>query len=76
MDHFCYLCFEFVMFSCLFIADLLSPVGGGLASCMLCLCFCHFPKWCPVWYLIVLIPDLCLLTYLEGYMVQFLYEST
>ena len=27
MDHFCYLCFVFVMFSCLFIVGLWSPAG-------------------------------------------------
>ena len=39
MDQFCYLCFLFVMLSCLFIAALLSPAGKELAnwlSCMLC----------------------------------------
>ena len=51
MDHFCYLCVVIVLFSCLFIAALWSPVGKGLTSwlcCMGCLlCFCHFPMWCP-----------------------------
>ena len=51
MDHFCDICFVFVMLSCLFIAALWSPVGKGLnswLSCMSCLlCFCHFPMWCP-----------------------------
>ena len=52
MEPFCYLCFVFVMLSCLFIAALWSPVGKGLAywlSCMGCfLVFGHFPMWCPV----------------------------
>ena len=40
MDHFCYLCFLFVMFSRLFIVDLWSPAGKGLASWFSCvLCF-------------------------------------
>ena len=39
MDHFCYLCFVFVMLSFLFIAALWSSAGKGLAfwlSHMLC----------------------------------------
>ena len=70
MDHFCYLCFVFVMFSCLFIAALWSPVGKGLASSALlyAMIYCGFVTFpCGVlgqmWYLIVLIPDLRLLTY-------------
>ena len=46
MDPFCYLCFVFVMRSCLFIVALWSPAGKGLTSCVL-LCFYHFPMWCP-----------------------------
>ena len=63
MDHFCNLCFVFVMLSCLFIAALWSPAGSLV--CGVLLCFVTFP--CGVldlvWYLIVSIPDLCLLTY-------------
>ena len=51
MDQFCYLCFVFVMISCLFIAALWSPAGRGLTSwllvCDVFLCFCHFTMWCP-----------------------------
>ena len=51
VDHFCYLCFMFVMLSCLFIAALCSPVGKGQASwlgCTLCsIVLCDFPMWCP-----------------------------
>ena len=51
MDHFCYLCFVFVMLSCLFIVALLPPAGKRLKSWLSCvwcfLCFCHFPMWCP-----------------------------
>ena len=52
MDHFCYLCFMFIMLSCLLVAALLSPVGKGLTSWLICvcdvfLCFCHFLMWCP-----------------------------
>ena len=67
MDPFCYLCFTFGMLSCLFIAALWSPAGKGLTTwlpCML-LYFVIFPCGVlgQVWYVIVLIPDLCLLTY-------------
>ena len=47
MDHFCNLCFVFVMLSCQFIAALCSPAVKGL-SCVLCfIVFCHFLVWCP-----------------------------
>ena len=52
MDHFCYLCFVFIMFSCLFIAALWSTAEKGLTSWLSCirclLCFWHFPVRCPV----------------------------
>ena len=32
MEPFCYLCFMFVMLSCLFIAALWSPAGKGLGK--------------------------------------------
>ena len=69
MDPFGYLCFMFVMISCLFIAALWSPAGKGLTLAVLYLMFsCVFVTFpfCvlrQVWYMIVLIPDLCLLTY-------------
>ena len=51
VDPFCYICFVFVMLSCLFIAALWSPAGKGQTSWLLCcdvfLGFCHFPMWCP-----------------------------
>ena len=56
---FCYLCFVFVMFSCLFIAALWSPVGKGLTpwlSFVIFYCvFVTFPCGIlgQVWYLIV-----------------------
>ena len=65
MDHLCYLCLVFVMLSCLFIAALWSPAGKGLASWPLfVMSYCDFVTFpCgilgQVWYLIVLIPDLC-----------------
>ena len=34
----------------------------GSLVCGVFLCFCHFPMWCQMWYLILSIPDLCLLT--------------
>ena len=70
MDPFCYLCFVSAMLSYLFIASLCSPAGNGLTYgslvCDVFLCICHFPIWCPGWvrWLIVSIPDLCLLPYL------------
>ena len=77
MDPFCYLCFVSVMLSCLFIESLWSPVGKGLTSwfsffCDVFLCFCHFFMLCPgrMWYLIVSIPDLCLLPYIEDFIVS------
>ena len=33
---FCYLCFVFVMLSCLFVAALWSPAGKGLPSWLSC----------------------------------------
>ena len=58
-----YLCFifVFVMLSWLVLAALWSPAGNVLTywlSCVWCLLL-----WCQVWYLIVSIPDLCLLLY-------------
>ena len=55
MEPFCYLCFMFVMLSCLFIAALWSPAGKGLGKgwplgslvCDFFLCCCHSPMWCP-----------------------------
>ena len=65
MDHFCYLCFVFVMFSCLFIVALWSPAGKGLTSWLSYLwCFIvllslsHVVSW-----VIVSIPDICILSY-------------
>ena len=67
--------FMFVMLSCLFIAALSSPAQKGLTSWlyyMLCLIVLFFLSLShvvhvldQVWYLIVSIPDLCLLTYFE-----------
>ena len=59
----------FVMFSRLFIAALWSPDGRGLTSWLLFVMsncdFVTFTRGIPgqVWYVIVLIPDLCRLSY-------------
>ena len=61
----------FVMLFRLFIAALWSPAGKGLTSWLLFVMsncdFVTFPCGIlgQVWYLIVLIPDLCLLSYLQ-----------
>ena len=71
MDHLCYLCLVFVMLSRLFIAALWSPAGKGLTSWLSFVMFnCDFVTFpCgildQVWYLIVLIPDLCHLSYFK-----------
>ena len=71
VDHLCYLCLVFVMLSRLFIAALWSPAGKGLTSWLSFVIFnCVFVAFpCgilgQVWYLIVLIPDLCHLSYLN-----------
>ena len=69
MDLLCYLCLVFVMLLRLFIAALWPPAGKGLTLlALLCdvkLCFVTFT--CGIlgqaWYMIVSIPDLCLLSY-------------
>ena len=63
MDYLCYLCLVIVMLSRLFIAALLSPTRKGLTSWLSFVmfnCVCLL-SW--VWYMIVLIPDLCHLSY-------------
>ena len=69
MDHLCYLCLVFVMVSRLFISALWSTAGKGLTSWLLfVMSYCDFVFFpCgilgQVWYLIVMIPDLCHLSY-------------
>ena len=69
MDHLCYFCIVFVMLSRLLIAALWSPGGKGLTSCLSFLVLnCVFVTFLfgilgQVWYLIVLIADLCRLSY-------------
>ena len=74
MDHFCNLCFTFVILSCLFIAALLSPAGkrADLLPRLYVKFSCVFVTFqCgvlgQVLYLIVSIPDLCLLNYFVHY---------
>ena len=65
MDQLFYLCLVFVMLSRLLIAALWSPARKGLTSWLLfVMSHCDFVTFtCGilslVWYLIVLIPDLC-----------------
>ena len=69
MEHKCYLCLVFFMLSRLFLDALWSPAGKGLTSWLLFVMFRYvfvtFPCGilCQVWYLIVLIPVLCRLSY-------------
>ena len=71
MDHLCYICLVFVMLSGLFLADLWSPAGKDLNSWLLFVMLnCTFVTFTcgflgQVWYLIVLIPDLCPRSYLN-----------
>ena len=70
----CYLRFVFVMLPRLFVAALWPPAGDGLTFWLLFVMFnCTFDAFpCSilgqVWYLIVLIPDLCPLSYFVGYL--------
>ena len=72
MDHFCYLCFVFVVFSCLFIVALWCPAGQGLITWLSCVMFycviVTFPcgVLCQVGCLTMLIPDLCLLSHFDN----------
>ena len=71
VDHLCYLCLMFVMLSRLFIATLWSPAGKGLTfwlsfemfKCVFVTLPCGIIG--QVWHLIVSIPDLCHLSYIE-----------
>ena len=73
MDYLCYLCLVFVMLSRLhiYIAALWSPAGKGLTSWFLfVMSYCNFVTFpCGIlgqlWYLIVLIPYLCCLSYFK-----------
>ena len=71
MDHLCLLCILFIMLLRLFINALWSPAGKGLTCLLLFVMFnCVFVTFPygilgQVWYLIVLIPDLCHLSYFD-----------
>ena len=73
MEYLCYLCLVFVMLLCMFFAALWSPAGKGLTSWYLFVISSYevvtFPCGILVqmWYLIVLIPDLCHLSYFENW---------
>ena len=65
MDHLCYFCIVFVMLSRLLIAALWSPAWKGLTSWLSFVVLIRmvvsfqFGILGHMWYLIVLIPDLC-----------------
>ena len=61
MNPFCYLCFMSVILPCLFLAVLWSSAGKGLTSWLFCVCVMFSGVVGQVWYLIVSIPDLCIL---------------
>ena len=71
MDYLCYFCIVFVMLSRLLIAAVWSPAGKGLTcwfSFVVLICMVvTFPFGIlgQEWYLIVLIPDLCPISYLH-----------
>ena len=81
MDHLCYLCLVFVMFSRLFIAVAWSPAGKGLTSWLLFVMFncvsvtflCGILS--QVWYLIVSLPNLCRHSYLDIFYWPIMYPS-
>ena len=61
MDHYCYLCFMFVVLSCFFIADLCHLLGKADLLARLYMKFLvtfPFGVQGQVWCLIVSIPDL------------------
>ena len=70
---FCFFVFHAIRY-CLFLAVFWSPVGKGLTSWLSCmwyfLVFVAFPYGVlgKVWYLIVWIPDLFVLSYFEHFM--------
>ena len=81
MDHLCYLCLVFFMFSRLFIAVAWSPAGKGLTSWLLFAMFNCVSVTFPcsilsqVWYLIVSFPNLCHHSYLDIFYWPNMYPS-
>ena len=67
MDLLCFFCLVFAMPLCaLFICALWSPAGKGLTSWLsFMVSNCEFGILGQVWYLIVSIHDLCILTYID-----------
>ena len=67
MDHSCYSAVCLLCFCVrLFIVALCSPAGKGLTSWLsFVMSDCEFVILGDVWYLIVSIPDLCPLSYLD-----------
>ena len=71
VDHLCFLCLVFLMLLRLFNAALWSPAGKGLTFWLLLVMFFVFFVTFPcgilgqVWYLIVLFPDICHLSYFQ-----------
>ena len=69
MHNLCFLCLVFLMLLRLFIAAFLSPAGKGLTSWLLLGMFIVFFATFPygilgqVWFLIVLFPEFCRLSY-------------
>ena len=72
MDHFSYLCFVFVTFSCLFIAGWERAEQMALLYLMYYCVFVTFPRGVlgQVLCMIVSIPDLCLLSYFNIEMIK------
>ena len=71
MDHVCYLCLVFFMLSRLSIAALWSPEGKWLTLALVCEVYCDFVTFPfsilgQVWYLIVLFPNPCCLSYFHS----------
>ena len=68
MDHLCFLCLVFLMLLPMFIAALWTPALLALVGDVYCI-FVSFPFGIlgQVWYLIVTFPDLCLLSYFNGF---------
>ena len=74
MDHFLYLCFLFVVCSCLFIGHSLVVTcleRAGLLALLCVMFYCVFVTFAcdvlgQVWCLIVPISDLCLLSYFRS----------
>ena len=73
MDHFCYLCFVFVILSCVHCSLVITCWKRANLLALLYVMFYYIFATFPcgvlgqVWFLIVSIPDLCLLTYFNDH---------